>query len=966
MITKRQVLTLIILVAIGYWLNPERAFAQTPTPDPNDWYTTAANFKRESRTNAQVTGSLSVDWYRPIEAYIDQKTQVIAAQGKIYLATSRGLYVYNASDGAAVWKYDTEMPVYTPTVVNGVVYFGSFDKKVHALNASNGTQLWEFTGARAGFSASPVVANDKVYIGGRDGYFYALNTNNGSLAWQYPANGQNPLGPILISPAYDNNTLFFASQNMKAYALNATTGAKVWESATLPGSQYQSFWPVIYQNWVIFSASEDFRNGKRPGQASPLYSDQICDMYPELNCNPYPTSYGPYYLGPTVSPPSWAGGMTTYNAAPRVTEYFENHGYTLVDQNKYKPWRRPYAMINKSNGTEYTFDSDSDGYPEYLPAVYFGTGSGNDYPPIVGATGNLHFNSTLYASGDPKGTVFAWNPLNPTYVAMSGTGGFQIGATAEPQSISAGGNTFFRSVCCDRLADTFSLTGGGILWQYDLNAKAPGYNDVWTILDCGQPNLCGFYSGPNDSPNGLYHSHGDQNPFVTHQNKVFIHRGNSLIAFSASGGSRRLANQTITAKQDQAPAVSVDMLKSRLEFEVNKHVTAGHLRPGYYNVNQFMYDYISDYFNNPGDTLYTLSIAYPHITNSAANNNLKTRLKTFLDQEYQTYLQNNAYATSGWSTGQAREDMTFPPDIAPDFATFGPGFGTSGASYNYPPQNLYAMYVYAKYVLTGDATAQNNVYTRARTLLSNGTIPQSAPCLSGSQNVWEMNSWMAGYQGYLSLQALTSDTTLRSTIQNALANAKTCRWNNFSQNTPFTGTDEPSYHKRNMNIARNFLGLVPEIADAYAANINSQVNNALSDYNTIAPYWFVARYEAAQGESVMQSLYDYPALFQAKAWIQNESRENLYKYLDTPAFERGDLFYIQNLVATIEAPTSGPEPTPLPTPPPATDLDGDGDTDLRDLLQFLGFFGGTGQGDFNNSGRVDVFDFGILVGNFGR
>ena len=62
---------------------------------------------------------------------------------------------------------------------------------------------------------------------------------------------------------------------------------------------------------------------------------------------------------------------------------------------------------------------------------------------------------------------------------------------------------------------------------------------------------------------------------------------------------------------------------------------------------------------------------------------------------------------------------------------------------------------------------------------------------------------------------------------------------------------------------------------------------------------------------------------------------------------------------------TAPTPQPTASPPPATDLDGDNDTDLRDLLQFLGFFGGTGQGDFNNSGRVDVFDFGILVGNFG-
>ena len=64
--------------------------------------------------------------------------------------------------------------------------------------------------------------------------------------------------------------------------------------------------------------------------------------------------------------------------------------------------------------------------------------------------------------------------------------------------------------------------------------------------------------------------------------------------------------------------------------------------------------------------------------------------------------------------------------------------------------------------------------------------------------------------------------------------------------------------------------------------------------------------------------------------------------------------------------TSPTPPTPSPSPQPVTDLDGDNDTDLRDLLQFLGFFGGTGQGDFNNSGRVDVFDFSLLVANFGR
>jgi hypothetical protein len=79
------------------------------------------------------------------------------------------------------------------------------------------------------------------------------------------------------------------------------------------------------------------------------------------------------------------------------------------------------------------------------------------------------------------------------------------------------------------------------------------------------------------------------------------------------------------------------------------------------------------------------------------------------------------------------------------------------------------------------------------------------------------------------------------------------------------------------------------------------VREAIDEYNYTAPYWFVARQEAVATEGVMQNLYDYPALFQAKAYILKQSREELTKYLDVPAFERGDLFYIQNLIAAIEA-----------------------------------------------------------------
>jgi hypothetical protein len=96
-------------------------------------------------------------------------------------------------------------------------------------------------------------------------------------------------------------------------------------------------------------------------------------------------------------------------------------------------------------------------------------------------------------------------------------------------------------------------------------------------------------------------------------------------------------------------------------------------------------------------------------------------------------------------------------------------------------------------------------------------------------------------------------------------------------------------------------------------NALSQVQAALDEYNDVAPGWFVSFYDATFGEGYFDHLYTLSSLFQARAQILQQPREELVKYLDVPAFERGDLFYIQNLIATIEAPSNGTSPS-IPTP----------------------------------------------------
>jgi len=93
------------------------------------------------------------------------------------------LNVHNVGNLALLWSYKTGgSMVSSPAVANGVVYVGSLDNNVYALNASTGALLWSYaTGDLV--SSSPAVANGVVYVGSWDFNVYALNASTGALLW---------------------------------------------------------------------------------------------------------------------------------------------------------------------------------------------------------------------------------------------------------------------------------------------------------------------------------------------------------------------------------------------------------------------------------------------------------------------------------------------------------------------------------------------------------------------------------------------------------------------------------------------------------------------------------------------------------------------------------------------------------------------------------------------------------------
>ena len=886
------------------------------TPTNADWPMVAANPQRTSWTPEEVRGILNVDWYRPIEPYIPFKIQPIAANGKIYVSTARGLYTFRATDGYLLWVYPTELPLGnspTVTTINGssIAFVGGYDRKIHAINAISGQEIPGYTAyeAEAGFETNPLVINNTIYAGNRDGYFYALDAVTGSLIWRYKTDG-----PILFSAAYKNGVVYFASNDAHAYAINATNGTLVWKSPKLPGEGFPSFWPVVYtekttgKDYVIFSSGENYRQ----------------DVM-SLTAEETGTLFGNIPVGDLIGPTSttiegdWVPGTLVMDASI-ITNYYQN-----------RPDRRTVFVLDGDTGEEYTYDSNGDSQPEYAPFTWSGvTQSGSKYPPVINAVDGVFYQATAYFSGGwvSRGGPVGWK-FGTQYISRI-DGRIDGHASDEPIAYSSGGRLIYWVLCCDREAGSMDVTipfsqpnRSWTFYDYNLanNNLAPGYQQMY---DDGNEdaynNLAGWqiYSGKNQSENGEYGKHGTtQSPPIPYQGKLYFLKGNALLAFSPNGNNPKtpLPLAEIVPAQTETTPPSRAALTQRLETEVQKMLTTGPLRAGYQpagfldlfggghytDVREF--GEIFDYFQNPSDTVYTLLLAYPYLS-SVTQQQAITYLQTYygLGAEYDF----TKIVHIGYGTGAARDVFDIPSEVinvwgqpynSPSDPSTEPICGWCGYWVHYPPFSFYSAWKYAQIVGSNDPVFAKSIFDQMSSKLE-------APLSDNTfiEKPYWLNLYISGYEGYLELQKLAGypqDQNKLSSYQHLLD----LRVNNFSKDTPFlpigSATDNP--YLNTLAVARNFMFLTPELSDYLNQHIYSQVQTAIDEYNYVAPYWFVSKFDDSYGEGTFQHLYDLPALFQAKAWILKQPYNELVKWLDIPAFYQGDLFFIQNLVAALNA-----------------------------------------------------------------
>ena len=168
------------------------------------------------------------------------------------------------STTTALWSFKAEDEIRSSALVaKGIVFIGSYDSNIYALNSKSGDFLWKpateagvrlhaglvgryphlrlrgphhlrpggaawrsdlvdpYRGAGA---LSPRVFSGQVYIGSDDQHLYCVDARTGRVYWKYRA-----WGSIRSTPAVGKNLVFVGSDDGNLYAIESTTGTLKWK-----------------------------------------------------------------------------------------------------------------------------------------------------------------------------------------------------------------------------------------------------------------------------------------------------------------------------------------------------------------------------------------------------------------------------------------------------------------------------------------------------------------------------------------------------------------------------------------------------------------------------------------------------------------------------------------------------------------------------------------------------------------
>jgi polyvinyl alcohol dehydrogenase (cytochrome) len=463
--------------------------------------TSAVRGSRSNAAKAVTNGTSSSDW--PMYGR--------DLAGSHYNPNEKQLTPATVSRLKPKWIFETAGDVSSqPTIVGGVIYFGSWDGKEYAVDAKTGKKIWEFDSGQPSRSGA-AYADGVIYFADVAARLFALDARTGTQIWKTRTD-PHPMTIATSAPIYYNGRVYIGISSREEVvmagdskyecctfrggvaAFDAKTGEKVWRFYTVAeepkeqgidkrgrkifGPSGVGVWSTVAihpeEKRLYLTTGDDYTKPESmlsdaiialdldTGKMIWSYQATHGDVW-NMNCVQNPKECGPDYDFGTIPLTFKGAGGKRLIGAGQKSGWF----YALNPKDGTLVWKTQVGPGGMLGGIEFGAATDGE-------RVYAGISNHprqGSVSALDGATGNI-----------------LWHTMNPD--GRSNFGPLTVTGTGDNRLVFAGSSgNFIRA---------YDAKSGKILWEFDTGGAVGGGPTVvdgvlyigsgYQMLRIGKPN----------------------------------------------------------------------------------------------------------------------------------------------------------------------------------------------------------------------------------------------------------------------------------------------------------------------------------------------------------------------------------------------------------------------------------------------------------------------------------------------
>ncbi len=177
-----------------------------------------------------------------------RSSPAIGSNGVLYFGSiDESIYAVDVDDGQELWRYETDGVIISSPAVSEdeIIYFGSGDNNIYALNP-DGSLRWKYETGGEVYSSPTVDGDGNVYVGSYDSNLYSIS-KEGNLNWKFSSDSWLWSSPSIS----EDDVVYVGSGDGNIYAIDKTEGVELWNYST-EGYIYSS--PAIGENGIYFGS----------------------------------------------------------------------------------------------------------------------------------------------------------------------------------------------------------------------------------------------------------------------------------------------------------------------------------------------------------------------------------------------------------------------------------------------------------------------------------------------------------------------------------------------------------------------------------------------------------------------------------------------------------------------------------------------------------------------------------------